>query len=131
MEKISISNLCANPNINFTGTLSVQSLVTETKKTHTLDNDIDEIVHLQKERRAHKIKAYKRQLKICAEKMKEANRLRNDCVIFTVPTFVFNCPEYDADECLSYIDTELKKRKLDTKIEGLSIFISWLYINMH
>jgi len=127
MDKICISNLVTCPNISFSGTLSVQSLVNESKKTKTLGKDIDDIMRLQKERSIKKKQTYKKQLKICIDKMKEENMMHKDNMIFAVPQFLFDCPEYDPEECINYINIKLKKNHLDTKVNGLSMFVSWLY----
>lgn len=131
MDKINIANLTGIPDTNFGGSLCINSLVTESKKTHSLDNDIDTIINSQKEKIKKKKRAYKKQLLICVDKMKEANMINKTDVIYQLPKYVFDCPEYDIDECIEYVHSQLRKRNIDTTSKENTIFISWIYSSCH
>ena len=95
------------------------------KKKHTFSID-----NLKKVREVKKQKIeeeYTSKYNECLKTIEQLNDRDESDMIFTIPKFIYECPEYEPKKCLYYIKNELKNNyNIDsTMITPYSMFVTW------
>ena len=126
MDKISISNILSIPENEVIGEFGTGTLYNNKK---TVQMEVDELLKLKRVRRENKIKLYRGALRECIRMIKNADAIRKTEMLFKINRIEFGFPEYDKDECRDYVIAELRKYDFDvTKIDNLTIFVSWEFL---
>lgn len=115
-------------------------------------NDAEDLFNIiykkKKEKEENKLKTYNKIFERCKKKIKWASDNHQYYILFEIPTFSYDCPIYNLEECTFYIKEKLKTKfkihhftpndlynlhKLNTNIKYLShiLLISWEHIKTH
>lgn len=124
MDKIG-TNLFENNNDD--EILNAETLMTKQKKF-----DVNELIKIKNEQRNLKIETYKKYFNLCLQKIEEATKIGKTDIVFNLQQKDRNCPNYDMNECMEYIDEMLKSQKFDTLLMTAdTLFISWYYMELY
>nr|QBK88354.1 MAG: uncharacterized protein LCMiAC01_00180 [Mimivirus LCMiAC01] len=108
------------------GPLSINSLYQPKKKEKF---SVDNIINIQEKIKKRVMKKYYEQYELCLDMIMEYTRLNKTNIIFSVPLFINEYPNYTPQKCTEYIKHRLKKHYIYAFIKSnTNIFISWKYI---
>lgn len=69
---------------------------------------------------------------LCCTKIESANSLGLTDIVFELPEYIPECPDFKHKQCIEYISTNLRKESLDTYvIDKRHLFITWKYIELN
>jgi hypothetical protein len=125
-SKISLSSLL-NKNTESIGNVSIKKINDFEKKNKNVD--IKEIFEIKEKQDKEKIKVYQLYYRKCIEHIKTICNSNKNETIFEVPKCSNLNPNYNFDECLSYIMQNLEKNNFYIVCKNNIIFITWKYIN--
>ena len=124
MDKIG-TNLFENNNDD--NELNAETMVVKQQKF-----DVYELIKIKNEQRNLKIETYKKHLSLCLQKIEDATKLGKTDMVYYLPQTDRDCPSYNIDECIEYIDEMLKNQKFDTLLMTTNtLFISWYYMELY
>lgn len=82
-----------------------------------------EIININKKK---VMKHYTLLYNACGAKIKSANNYGITDIIFDIPEFITDCPEYNSLDCVKFIKKNLQEQIFDTYIiSEIQLFISW------
>lgn len=94
--------------------------------------DVHELIKIKNEQRNLKIETYKKHLRLCLNKIEDATKLGKTDIVYHLQKIDRDCPNYNVDECMEYIDEMLKYQKFDTLLMMNNVlFISWYYMELY
>lgn len=131
MDKLNIEMLFNNKtNNSSSGALDIKSLFNQDKRD--LQFTPEELIKKRERKRETLHSNYETYYKRCLEKIEVASSLNKEDIVYNVPKFIADCPEYNPIDCLEYIEINLKNKYMDTfRINKNSIFITWKYIEIN
>lgn len=125
MDNINISNIFPDKNINLTNKILDVTSLYELRQKETNFN-VESLLIKKDEKRKKLNNKYKKLFELCLRKIKEVNKSDVTDIIYTIPQYIYNLPEYNSIDCLMNIEDELRKMNLDTLIlSNIAIFVSW------
>lgn len=122
MNKINI-NLLVPEGINGSSELNIITLF-ETKKSKKPDINI--MIKNKKKEKKKTIQYYNDILQMCYKSITEAQKIGRYDIICKIPDIGINNINYSPNECMKYIEINIKKLKYDTyRIDKYNLFITW------
>lgn len=94
--------------------------------------DVHELIKIKNEQRNLKIETYKKHLSLCLNRIEDATKVGKTDIVYHLQQTDRDCPNYNVDECMEYIDEMLKCQKFDTLLmTDNTLFISWYYMELY
>ena len=91
---------------------------------------VNELIREQEIKKKKIKKEYRKIYRLSMSKIKLANKMKQNYVMYEVPESVYRCPDYNSLECLIYVQKKLRKLKFSTEImSDNTLYIDWSFIN--
>lgn len=124
-NEISISRLTSIPPEQIVGN-NANCCYGETVEQGSFRYDLEEIDNIRKKRIADKKQLYDRILCDCTRRMKNDTIIGKSNAVIMIDKIIVGHPNYNYDECIKYITTQLSKYGVITEIiNDNKISISW------
>jgi hypothetical protein len=134
MNKISISTLVPEAGLKtnmHSKPLDINTLMASTKGIND-SYTADMIIKSREKKRERILEIYSRCYDQCIEKIKLLNTSNKIDLVYNIPIFIPDCPDYNPQRCLEYIETKLRVNCFDTlRLSDHSIFVTWKYIELN
>jgi hypothetical protein len=133
MDKISLKNLVPEvriadskkSNFDINSLLSINNNFEDSIRNFNADY----LIKSNKDKREKLLKIYHRYYANCIEKIKLFHNAGKMDLIYEVPEYLSENPDYLSKYCLDFIEIKLKQNYIDTfRIDKKTIFITWKYI---
>ncbi len=133
MDKISLKNLVPEVKIadsrksqfDINSLLSINNNIEDSIRNFNADY----LIKSNRDKREKLLKIYHRYYANCIEKIKLFHNGGKMDLIYEVPEYITDNPDYLSKYCLDFIEIKLKQNYIDTfRIDKKTIFITWKYI---
>jgi hypothetical protein len=116
------------------GTLDIDTLFSNNLDNKNEDRKFNSDILLKgiTERRKRIRKVHVEMYNLCCSKIQSADSLGLTDIVFELPEYIPECPEFKHRLCIDYISTNLRKESLDTyMIDQRHLFITWKYVELN
>lgn len=128
MDKIGIDILCPEQynSKNTKNKLDVNSLYQTTNSNYAENFSVDSLLEVKKKKKRLIKTKYKEIYNACLMKIEESNKFGKVDIIYMIPIAIYGCNDYNIEECVKYVEKNLRKLHMDTlRLEIDKLFISW------
>ena len=133
MENISVKTLCPDAHIEdkHNKIFGVDNMIMRTDKQEKQFN-VGKLIKARKQKRKKLLENYIKLYNNCLTNIEKVNDVNKTDLYFNVPNKIVDCPEYNSNDCIEYIENKLREQFIDTiKINDNTIFVSWLYLELN
>jgi len=128
LEKLNIENLFSSDGVkpHTNGKIDINTLFKKTDKKEDVDFDAYMLLNTVKKKKKKIIDCHHEIFRSCCETILSVDKSGLTDMIYEVPHFVPECPNYDAEACVDVLKNKIKEQKLSClKINRTRLFITW------
>lgn len=133
MENISVKTLCPDAYIETKNNkvFGIDNIIMANDKQEKQFN-INKLIKVRKQKRKKLLENYVKLYNDCLINIESVNDINKTDLYFNVPEKLIDCPDYNSNDCIEYIENKLREQFIDTlKINDNTIFVSWLYVELN